>query len=153
MNKKFSEFDPSLAYEFIAEWEGKRLSAYRCQAGVLTIGVGHTGGVKEGDSITEEECQKIFHDDCARFQKEASRLITVQVNETQFVALMSFIFNFGTEKFKRSSVLRNLNNGAVTQAAESFLLWNKVNGKVSKGLVRRRKAERALFLDGLDDEY
>jgi lysozyme len=146
-SKRFSEFDPSLAYSFISYWEGKKLIAYKCQAGVWTIGVGHTAGVKEGDAITEEEAQSLFESDCAQFQQEASKLIRVKVTENQFIALMSFIFNFGTEKFKRSSVLRNLNAGAITQAAESFLLWNKAGGKVSNGLVRRRKAERALFLN------
>ena len=144
--KFFDEFDPAIAYDFIAEFEGKKLKAYKCPAGVWTIGVGHTEGVKEGMVISEEDAIELFRADCAEFAEEASKLIKVKVNANQYIALLSFVFNFGITKFRQSSVLRNLNNGAITQAAESFLLWNKINGKPSKGLIRRRNAEKRLFM-------
>lgn len=144
---KFSDFDPSLAASFVAQFEGLSLTAYRCPAGVLTIGYGHTGkDVLEGQTITEDEALALLVDDLKRHFQDIKRLVVVEVTENQCIALLSFAFNVGAASFRRSSVLKNLNRGATLQAAESFLLWNRAGGKVLPGLTRRRNAERRLFL-------
>lgn len=144
---KFSDFDPSLAAPFVAQFEGLSLTAYRCPAGVLTIGYGHTGkDVLEGQTITEDEALALLVDDLKRHFQDIKRLVVVEVTENQCIALLSFAFNVGAASFRRSSVLKNLNRGATLQAAESFLLWNRAGGKVLPGLTRRRNAERRLFL-------
>jgi lysozyme len=144
---KFSDFDPAHAAEFVAQFEGLSLKAYRCPAGVLTIGYGHTGAdVYEGQSITKDEALHLLADDLRKHFDAIKRMITVEVTENQCVALLSFAFNVGATNFQRSSVRKNLNRGAPLQAAESFLLWNRAGGKVLPGLTRRRNAERRLFL-------
>ena len=144
---KFSEFDPSHAAEFVAQFEGLSLKAYRCPAGVLTIGYGHTGAdVFEGQEITKDEALDLLADDLRKHFDAIKRMITVEVTENQCIALLSFAFNVGATNFQRSSVRKNLNHGATIQAAESFLLWNRAGGKVLSGLTKRRNAEKRLFL-------
>ena len=143
---KFKDYDPALAAEFVAGFEGFRAHAYKCPAGVWTIGYGHTQGVKEGDTITEEDALQLLTDELGEFAAKIAPLVRAEVTEGQFVALLSFAYNIGVGNFKRSSVLRNLNNGAITAAADAFLLWNRAGGKVLAGLNRRRRAERKLFL-------
>ncbi len=144
---KFADFDPALAADFVAQFEGLSLTAYRCPAGVLTIGYGHTGkDVLEGQRITKDEALDLLASDLTKHFDAIKRMITVEVTENQCVALLSFAFNVGATNFQRSSVRKNLNRGAPLQAAESFLLWNRAGGKVLPGLTRRRNAERRLFL-------
>lgn len=144
--KKFGEWEAALAASFVAQFEGCKLKAYRCPAGVWTIGFGHTQGVKEGDTITEEDALILLTDELGEFAAKIAPLVRAEVTEGQFVALLSFAYNIGVDNLKRSSVLRNLNNGAITAAADAFLLWNRAGGKVLAGLSRRRRAERKLFL-------
>jgi lysozyme len=144
---KFSEFDPARAADFVAQFEGLALKAYRCPAGVLTVGYGHTGkDVYDGQEITEEEAIELLVDDLKRHFRDIKNLVTAEVTENQCIAMLSFAFNVGAANFQRSSVRKNLNRGAPLQAAESFLLWNRAGGKVLPGLTRRRNAERRLFL-------
>ena len=147
MNLLFSEYDPAIAADFIGKWEGCKLTAYKCPAGVWTIGYGHTKGVYEGQTITQEDADNLLRDDLTRFAGELIPLIKVKVTEGQFIALMSFAYNFGVTKFRRSSVLRNLNNGAIQAAADALLLWVSPGSSYEKGLRKRRNAERKLFLE------
>lgn len=142
---KFSEYDPAIAADFVAQFEGLSLKAYVCPAGVLTIGYGHTKGVSEGDKITKEQALDLLADDLREHAESVKDAVRVDISRNQFVALLSLAFNIGAANFKRSSVVRNLNNGAPMQAAESFLLWNRAGGKVLAGLTRRRNAEKRLF--------
>jgi lysozyme len=145
--KPFKGHSPSLAAEFVAHFEGCRLKAYRCPAGVLTIGYGHTGpDVTEGLEIDGDKALELLTGDLRKIGAAIAPAVRPRITEGQYTAILSLAFNIGPAAFKRSSVLRNLNNGAITQAAESFLLWNKAGGKVLPGLVRRRKAERRMFL-------
>ena len=146
MKLLFSEIDPKIAAPFIAKFEGCELDAYKCPAGVWTIGYGHTSGVYEGMKISQMEADALLAEDLVKFAAELIPLVTVKVSENQYIALMSFAYNVGTTNFRRSSVLRNLNKGAITAAANAFLLWNKAGGKVLAGLNKRRNAERKLFL-------
>ena len=144
---KFADFDPSLAAPFVAQFEGLSLTAYKCPAGVLTIGYGHTGAdVYEGQTITKDEALDLLAGDLASHFRDVAEMVTADVTENQCIALVSFAFNIGATNFQRSSVRKNLNRGATLQAAESFLLWNRAGGKVLPGLTRRRNAERRLFL-------
>jgi lysozyme len=142
---KFSEYDPAIAADFVAQFEGLSLKAYVCPAGVLTIGYGHTKGVSEGDKITKEQALELLADDLREHAESVKGAVLVDITRNQFVALLSLAFNIGAANFKRSSVVRNLNNGAPMQAAESFLLWNRAGGKILAGLTRRRNAEKRLF--------
>lgn len=138
-----------LAMEFIKKKEGERLTAYQCEAGVWTIGVGHTGAeVHPGMKITQEESGRLFVEDLKFHAKGLSSAITVPVTKNQFIALLSLCFNIGIGGARGSEVVKNLNAGNIPQAAVSFLNWKRAAGKVSLGLVKRRQEERALFLRG-----
>lgn len=146
--KPFSEWDCSLAYDFIKGFEGERLEAYQCSAGVWTIGVGHTKGVKPNDRITEGISKILFEQDLLAFKLEMLPLVKVEVTQGQFVALLSFVFNLGITSFKTSTLLKKLNQGDYVGASNEFLRWKYANGKVVKGLLNRRQAEKALFDGG-----
>jgi lysozyme len=136
--------------ELIKRFEGKRLKAYRCSAGVLTIGYGHTSmaglpKVTPGMTITAAECDAIFDRDIERFAAKVESLITVDIGDNQFGACVSLAYNIGVGAFAKSSVLRFLNKGQFNDAADAFALFNKGGGRVLPGLVSRRAAEAALF--------
>lgn len=132
--------------DLIKKYEGLRLKAYRCPSGVLTIGYGHTKGVKQGMVITKLKAEQYLLDDLINFEKAVSNYVKVTINQNQFDALVSFSFNVGINAFKNSTLLRRLNKGNFTEASQEFLRWNKSNGKVLEGLSKRRKEERALFI-------
>lgn len=131
----------------IRQFEGLRLSAYQDSVGVWTIGYGTTRGVRRGQAITKAEAEALLRADVQRFELEISRLIKVPVSQNQWDALVSFTYNLGSANLESSTLLRLLNAGDYAVAAEQFPRWNKAGGKVLKGLVSRRAAERALFLE------
>jgi lysozyme len=124
-----------------------RYKAYKCPAGVWTIYAGCTEGVHPGMIVTEDEGEEMFRRELAKFEKAVERLVTCEMNQCQFDALVSFAYNVGSGGLAKSSVLRHFNRGNIEAAAKAFHLWNKGGGRVLKGLVRRRAAEAALFLD------
>ena len=130
----------------IREFEGLRLTAYRCPAGVWTIGYGHTQGVKDGDTTTEEAAERLMLQDVGEVERRLPRLVTVPLNTNQFSALCAFLFNVGCDKFRGTTSQAILNRGHYLEFADRLLIWNKANGKELSGLTRRRKAERDLFL-------
>lgn len=136
----------------IKEYEGKRLTAYLCPAGKWTIGWGSTIGVKKGMVISEHEAELRFIADVECCESSISALVTVLLNDNQLSALVSFVFNFGAEKFRTSTLLKKLNAGDYSGAAKELLRWKySYDLKLKKsivlnGLVRRRKAEAELFL-------
>lgn len=129
----------------IAEFEGIRLTAYKCPAGVWTIGVGHTGGVYEGMTITRSQAMTIFENDIRKYEDYVTAT-GLTLSQAQFDSLVSFVFNCGPGN------LRKLVKGRdYQQIADAILLYNKGGGKVLPGLVRRRKWEHDLFLsDGIE---
>lgn len=129
----------------IRQAEGLRLRAYKCPAGVWTIGYGTTAGVKEGLVITKERAEELLREDVKRFEDQVMRLVKVRLTQGQFDALVSFIYNLGAGNLSNSTLLRLLNAGDYKGAAAQFDRWTKAGGKVLPGLVRRRAAERALF--------
>jgi len=139
--------------ELIKLYEGCRLTAYKCPAGVWTIGIGHTGtvnGVKisAGLKISEAKAEELLRSDLQRFESAVNALILpyCPLNQYQFDALVSFCFNIGITAFSRSTLVKLLTQKRYAEAAEQFKRWNKGGGKVLPGLVKRRSAEKALFL-------
>jgi lysozyme len=136
--------------EMVKHFEGLFLKAYKCPAGVWTIGYGHTGlkhkdgTVYPGRTISQEEAEALLRRDMDYFEGRVARLITVPLADHEFAALVSFDFNTGG--LADSTLRRMLNAGNRSGAAEQFLRWNKAAGKVLAGLTRRRQSERNLFL-------
>ena len=129
----------------IKQFEGVRLTAYKCPAGVYTIGYGHTRGVKRGMKITEEEASAFLTADLLNSEKAVERYDSVyHWNQNEFDALVSFTFNCGAANLR--SLLRNGRRNR-SQIAATLPLYRKAGGKVLKGLERRRAAEKALFLE------
>jgi lysozyme len=134
----------------IREFEGCKLKAYRCPAGVWTIGYGWTIGVKPGTRWTQQKAEEMLIEGVKPYAKAVSESIgKAPTTQNQFDALVSFCYNAGPGNFRKSSMLRFHRQGKYQQAADAFLGWNKGGGKVLKGLVRRRKHERALYLSKL----
>lgn len=134
------------AKTLIEEFEGCKLRAYMDQAGRVTIGYGHTGGVQMGDSITQEQAEAYLAEDMARAEEQVKSVVKVALTHNQLHALVSFTFNLGIGNLKRSGLLRYLNLREYEKAADQFPLWNKIGAYTSPGLTRRRAAERVLFL-------
>ena len=132
--------------ELIKKYEGCVLKAYKCPSGVWTIGYGHTAGVKSGMKITKAQALNYLKQDLSVFEKAVTNYVKVPLNQNQFDALVSFSFNCGTGALKTSTLLKKLNSSDYSGAANEFLKWNKSNGKVLNGLVRRRQEEKELFL-------
>ena len=125
----------------IKSFEGCRLTAYKCPAGVWTIGYGHTGNVKSGQKITQAKAESYLKSDLAKFEKHvASYDKKYNWNQNEFDALVSFAYNIG-------SITQLTANGTRTkkQISERITSYNKANGKELAGLTRRRAAEQALF--------
>ena len=129
--------------QLIKRFEGLYLNAYFCPAGVLTIGYGHTKGVKPGDEINELQAEIYLREDVEACEIQLNYL-TLPINQHQFDALCSFIFNLGIGNFMQSTLLKKLKAGDKT-AADEILRWDKSGGKVLPGLTARRKAEYDLF--------
>lgn len=127
--------------------EGLRLEAYRCPAGILTIGYGSTGPhVREGMVITPGEAERFLMLDLRRFETGVDAMTdTVPTNDNQFSAMVCLSFNIGLSAFATSTVLKKHKKGDYPGAARAFALWNKARGQVLKGLVKRREEEAALY--------
>lgn len=135
--------------ELIKHFEGCKLTAYRCPAGVLTIGYGSTGvHVKPGMTISQQEAEQMLLGDLARFVVGVSEVVRADMTQGQFDALVSFAFNLGLGALRGSTLLAKFKAGDVAGAAKEFHRWNRAGGKVLDGLTKRREAERALFLAG-----
>lgn len=144
--KNLGTYEPALAAGFISQFEGCSLAAYKCPASVLTIGYGHTKGVSEGDTCTQEQADAWLIDDVKETQTLLAHYVNVPVSEGEFVALVSLAFNVGVGALMKSKLLRKLNSGDREDAAEEFLDFCYAGGKRIDGLYNRRKAEYELFL-------
>jgi lysozyme len=136
--------------KLIKDFEGFRASAYICPAGVPTIGYGTTRingrPVKAGLKITTDEADQFLEEDLKVFEDVVNNSVSIEITQNQFDALVCFVYNVGSGNFKKSTLLKLVNSGDLSEAADQFLRWNKAGGKVLSGLTRRRKAERELFL-------
>lgn len=144
MSRRISETGLAL----IKQWEGLRLRAYRCPAGVWTIGYGHTGNVRAGMEITEEGADALLVSDLATFERAVARAVKVPLTQHQFDALVSFAFNVGVEAFRKSTLLRKLNALDYAAVPGELAKWVHAGGRKLDGLVNRRAAEAGLWVRG-----
>jgi len=127
-------------------FEGCRLTTYSDVAGVLTIGYGHTGpDVVPGLTITQEQAEQLLQEDIANAVDAVNGLVSVQLEQNEFDALVDFVFNLGRKAFADSTLLQLLNAGDYVAAGEQFERWSHASGKVVAGLLARRKAEASAF--------
>lgn len=126
----------------IKEFEGCVLKAYRDPIGIWTIGYGHTVGVKEGQKITQAQAEELLKSDLKIYENGVAGT-ALSLNQNQFDALVSFAYNCGV-----GSLTTLVKGRTLAQIADALLLYNRAGGNVLAGLVRRREAEKALFLKG-----
>ena len=126
-------------------FEGCRLTAYQDSVGVWTIGYGHTKGVYDGMTITQEEAEQMLLTELEEYEGYVEKYVTVPLTQNQFDALVVWVYNLGPTNFRRSTLLKELNSGNYTAAGNEITKWNKAGGKVLAGLVKRREAEAELF--------
>lgn len=131
----------------VRRFEGLRLEAYRCPAGVLTIGYGSTGPhVKTGMVITPGEADRLLDNDLKRFEIGVEAMLCgAPTTEDEFSACVSLAFNIGLGNFATSTLLKRHKLGNKVGAANSFLSWVFANKQKLKGLVARREAEKELY--------
>ena len=133
----------SKGVSLITSFEGCRLKAYQCPAGVWTIGYGHTAGVKEGDTITQEEADEYLRNDLVIYENYVLKYDAIyHFNQNQFDALVSFTYNCGAFNLKN---LTQSGKRTISQISAKILLYNKAGGVVLRGLQRRRAEEKKLF--------
>ena len=141
-------------YEFIKQWEGVRNKAYRDSAGIPTIGIGfirYKVGARAGtrvqmqDYLTDDEIKAEFTVQIAAYEDAVAEAVKVALTQSQVNALVSLCYNIGASAFKRSTVVRELNQRKYQAACKAIGMWNKAGGRVVQGLVNRRKAEQVLF--------
>ncbi len=134
---------------FIARFEGFSATPYRCPADHPTIGYGHVIRMFENfQGISQPDALSLLQQDAQREAAPVARALTVELPQHQQDALISLAFNCGSGAIRKSTLLRMLNSGAVPQAADEFLRWNRIGKVESKGLTQRRHAERHLWLTG-----
>jgi lysozyme len=143
--QKFTYSDAGLA--LTKSFEGCRLESYQDVGGVWTVGYGHTGpDLLAGMKISQADADALLRADLSVAVACVNRGVTEEISQPQFDALVDFCFNTGQGNFLRSSLLRYVNQGEFENAAAQFLLWVNAGGKRVEGLVRRRQAERAMFV-------
>lgn len=143
--KQLMQYSPD-GLELTKEFEGLRLEAYQDSASVWTIGYGHVGGVSPGMSITPLRAQALLLNDLVSAEKIVNLYVSPQLSQCEFDALVDFVFNVGSGHFLGSTLLKKLNAGDFTGAAQEFLRWDIAGGVKSAGLLRRRQAELAEFM-------
>lgn len=137
--------------DLIKRWEGCKLKAYKCSAGVWTVGYGLTssaGFIEVGPNtvITQAEADWYLEKTVEKFLAEIKPAITAPINENELGAFTSLAYNIGPTAFRKSSALRHFNAGNKDKVPNAMRMWRKAGGKVVKGLVSRREAEVNLFL-------
>lgn len=129
----------------IKKFEGCELEAYLCPAGVWTIGYGHTKDVKEGDKINKEEADYLLQEEMIEYESYINDFVEVPLNQNQFDALCSWVYNLGPTNLKNSTMLRVLNEEKYADVPQEIKRWNKAGGEVLDGLIKRREAEAKMF--------
>lgn len=137
-------------FRLIQKSEGCELQAYLCPAGVPTIGYGHTQGVRLGMRCTPAQAAAWLCEDIHSVEQAIAKHVPVPLNQDQFDALASLVFNLGPGMLATSTLAKLLQAGDYSGAANEFPKWCHAGGKVLSGLETRRKRERALFLGNPD---
>jgi lysozyme len=130
----------------LKKFEGCKLKAYRCPAGICTIGYGHTSAagsplVNDGMVITQKDAEDILRADLVKYEKAVADLVKVDLSQNQFDVLVDFAYNAGVGNLKSSTLLKKVNAGNLDAVPDELMKWTKGGGKVLTGLVRRRQAE------------
>lgn len=139
----------SVACDIIRKWEGLRLTAYQDQVGIWTVGYGSTGkNITRGTKITEDQADEMLRQRVLEDYNWLKKWVTL--NDNQFGACLSLMYNIGRANFKSSSLFTHLKNRNYEEVGRQFLRWKyiTINGvkKVSDGLYNRRVDEKNLFL-------
>jgi lysozyme len=142
-------------FEGCLQQKGTKYHAYKCPAGVATIGWGHTNHHGRKFDLTtvwtKDDCDEAFREDMQGFERDVRKAVHVPLTDYQFNSLVSFTYNCGSGNLHKSTLLKLVNQGKFDEASKEFIKWNKAGGKVMAGLTRRRKSE-ALMFRGLSDE-
>lgn len=133
--------------DLIKEFEGYSERVYLCPGGVYTIGYGHTKGVQVGDTCTREKAEEYLKDDLRDTEEAVLDLVDVTLTQNQFDALVSLVYNIGSGNFYDSTIRKVINYKVsdIDEYRRAWMMWVKAQGRVLKGLVRRREAEFKLF--------
>ena len=139
--------------EKLKQWEGLKTKAYKDAGGVWTIGYGHTAMAGEpkpraGMVITAAEAERILLKDLTQYEAAVENNVKVELNDNQFAALVSFVYNIPIASFKKSTLLKKLNAGNYDAVPNELMKWTKAGGKKLQGLVNRRRAEGYLWMEG-----
>ena len=149
MTRKISQH----GLEKLKQWEGLKTKAYKDAGGVWTIGYGHTATAGEpkpraGMVITAAEAERILLKDLVQYEAAVENNVKVKLNDNQFAALVSFVYNIPLVSFKKSTLLKKLNAGNYDAVPTELMKWTKAGGKKLQGLVNRRRAEGYLWMEG-----
>lgn len=131
----------------IQQFEGRSLTVYADIVGLKTVGWGHRTDAEVGTTISVEDADLLLHNDLVKFEQGVARIVDTSLTSNQFSALVCLAFNIGLNALEGSTLLKHANAEQWTQAADSFLSWCHAGKEVVPGLLRRRQAERALFLE------
>ena len=133
--------------KLIKDFEGCSLNSYQDLKGLWTIGYGTTGrNIKDGMTWTQEQAEQELEKATECISELVSKFITTELTDNQFSALVCFAYNVGINALSKSNLLKLVNSKHMSLAADEFLKWDKCDGKEIPGLLRRRLAERVLFL-------
>jgi len=142
---------PQQAIDLISSFEGFSSTIYYCAGGKPTIGYGHV--LCKGEECLEPMSQEVAEDhlkkDAAWAAYAVDKLVHKPLTQNQRAALISLVFNIGSGNFQASTIRSRLNQGDYAGAANSFWMWRRANGKILPGLVRRREAEKNMFIEPL----
>ena len=142
-----------LLFQKLMEFEGCRLEAYLDEAGVPTIGYGHTKGVRMGDKISEYWARNLLKEDIEKAQAQVVKLGVCRT-QGQLDALTSFVFNLGIQRLRTSTLLRVIKRqGSASEIRREFKRWVYAGGKKMPGLEQRRSWEAERFLEGNIDSF
>lgn len=143
----------AIAVSVVAPWEGLWLTAKpdRLAYNIPTVCYGETEGVRIGDTYTKSQCQAMLAKKLPRYDAEIGRCLHVYLPDKTRAALVSFAYNVGSAGACRSTAFKKINAGDIRGGCDALMAWNRAGGRVVKGLINRRTAERKLCLAGLDE--
>lgn len=127
--------------------EGLRLQVYICAGGKATIGYGHKLKVGESfpNGITKTQAEQLFQRDISTAESVINKYVKVLLTQNQYDALVEFVFNIGSEYFRKSTILKRLNERKFDEAANEFGRWIYAGGKICEALISRRSRTRKRF--------
>lgn len=141
----FSQWNPLIAEAFVKKWEGLSLKAYTCPGGVLTIGYGHTKGVKFGQTITREQAEKLLRDDLVEHAEALAPYVTCKLTEGQYIALLDLAFNLGVNAVAHSKTLGYLNAGNLEMTKVGFRSFAKRKMRDRNGNLVKDEQGRQMY--------